>query len=167
MQIPIQLLDIEGDGFHVMIQGKINGMEANFLVDTGASRSVFDIHDITAYIPQPQLVKKESMTAGIASSDFEIFTFMIDNLEIGDLSLQPYEAVAVDLEEVHESYQKLGLPRITGIIGGDLLVKLKATINYRLKKIRLTKPRSVRKRNTYNPSANESTGSSTANPSTD
>lgn len=148
MQIPIQLLDIEGDGFHVMIQGKINGMEANFLVDTGASRSVFDIHSITAYIPQLQLEKKTSMTAGIASSDFDIYSFIIDNLEIGDIALQSYEAVAVDLTEVHESYQKLELPLITGIIGGDLLVKLKATINYRLKKIRLTKPRSVLKRNT-------------------
>lgn len=146
MQFPIRLLDIEGDGFHVMIQGKINGMEANFLIDTGASRSVFDIHTITHYIPQPRLVKKESMTAGIASSDFETYSFIIDNLEIGDILLQSYEAVAVDLAEVHESYQKLGLPLITGIIGGDLLVKLKATINYRLRKIRFTQPRAVSRR---------------------
>ena len=167
MQIPIRILDIEGDGFHVMIQGKINGMEANFRIDTGASRSVFDIQSITQYIPHPRLVKKESMTAGIASSDFEIYTFIIDNLEIGDIALCPYEAVAVDLTEVHESYQKLGLPNISGIIGGDLLVKLKATINYRLKKIRLTKPRSVRRRSTYIPSANESTPNTTVVPSTD
>ena len=147
MRIPFKLLDIEGDGFHAMIHGKINGMEANFLIDTGASRSVFDIHAITAFIPKPKLVKKESMTAGIASSDFEIYSFIIDNLEIGDILLPSYEAVAVDLAEVHESYQKLGLPLITGIIGGDLLVKLKATINYRLRTIRFTKPRSVVKRN--------------------
>lgn len=146
MRIPFKLLDIEGDGFHAMIQGKINGMEANFLIDTGASRSVFDIHAITAYIPQPKLVKKESITAGIASSDFEIYTFIIENLELGDIVMHQYEAAAVDLEEVHDSYQKIGLPFIVGIIGGDLLVKLKATINYRLRTIRFTKPRSVVKR---------------------
>lgn len=167
MQIPIRILDIEGDGFHVMIQGKINGMEANFLIDTGASRSVFDIQAITHYIQHLQLMKKKTITAGIASSDFEVFTFMIDNLELGDIAIRPYEALAVDLTEVHESYQMLGLPMITGIIGGDLLVKLKATINYRLKKIRLTKPRSVRKHNTYTPSANESTPNANEVPSTD
>ena len=150
-----------------MIQGRINGMEANFLVDTGASRSVFDIQTITTYIQQPKLVKKASMTAGIASSDFDIYSFIIDNLEIGDILLQSYEAVACDLTEVHESYQKLGLPLITGIIGGDLLVKLKATINYRLKKIRLTKPRSVRTRSTYNPLAKVSTDKETDVPPTD
>ena len=60
--------------------------------------------------------------------------------------MHQYEAAAVDLEEVHDSYQKIGLPFIVGIIGGDLLVKLKATINYRLRTIRFTKPRSVVKR---------------------
>ena len=65
MQIPIRLLDIEGEGFHVMIQGKINGMEANFLIDTGASRSVFDPTVITKFIENPNFEKKEGITAGV------------------------------------------------------------------------------------------------------
>jgi hypothetical protein len=35
-------------------------------------------------------------------------------------------------------YGKLGLPRIDGIIGGDLLKRYKAVINYKGKKLRLT-----------------------------
>ena len=142
MQIPIRLLDIEGEGFHAMVKGKINGLEANFLIDTGASRSVFDPTVITRFIENPKFEKKEGITAGVGGNDLESSTFIINTLSFGDIEIKDYEAVALDLENVHETYQKLGLPAIDGIIGGDLLYRLKATINYRLRKIRFTKPRS-------------------------
>ena len=142
MQIPIRLLDIEGEGFHVMIQGKINGMEASFLVDTGASRSVFDPTVITRFVENPDFKKKPGITAGVGGSELESATFVINTLSFGDIEIHNYEAVALDLENIHETYQKLNLPAIDGIIGGDLLYRLQATLNYRLRKIRFTKPRS-------------------------
>ena len=142
MEIPIRLLDIEGEGFHVMIPGKINGMKANFLIDTGASRSVFDPTVITQFIENPNFEKKEGITAGVGGNDLESSTFIIKSLTLGDIDLKDYEAVALDLENIHDNYRKLGLPTIHGIIGGDILVKLKATLNYRLRKIRFTKPHS-------------------------
>ena len=50
IEVPLQLLDIEGEGFHIMVKGKIHGKEANFLIDTGASRSVFDPKTISNFI---------------------------------------------------------------------------------------------------------------------
>ena len=141
MQIPFRLLDIEGEGYHLMIKGEINGVEANFLVDTGASRSVFDPTAISRFIQNPTFEKKDGITAGVGGNDLDPSTFTIPTLSFGDIVIHNYEAVALDLENVHESYQKLGLPTIDGIIGGDILYRLKATINYRLRKIRFTKPR--------------------------
>ena len=140
IEVPIQLLDIEGDGFHIMVQGKIHGKEAHFLIDTGASRSVFDPNTITDFIDDIQFEKKEGMTAGVGSSDLESSTFIIDNFSIGNLEINNYEAVALDLENIHEMYAKIALPNIDGILGGDLLKKYKAVINYRSKKLRLTPP---------------------------
>ena len=138
IEVPLQLLDIEGEGFHIMVQGKIHGKEARFLIDTGASRSVFDPHTITDFIDNVAFEKKEGMTAGVGSSDLESATFMIEIFSIGELEIHDYEAVALDLENIHEMYGKLGLPRIDGIIGGDLLKCYKAVINYKGKKLRLT-----------------------------
>ena len=121
-----------------MVQGKIHGKEAHFLVDTGASRSVFDPNTITDFIDNVAFEKKEGMTAGVGSSDLESATFMIEVFSIGELEIHEYEAVALDLENIHEMYGKLGLPRIDGIIGGDLLKRYKAVINYKGKKLRLT-----------------------------
>lgn len=145
MQIPIQLLDIEGDGFHILVKGKINGLEANFLIDTGASRSVFDPTVITRFVENPEFKKKPGITAGVGGNDLESATFIIDTLSFGEIDIHHYEAVALDLENIHETYQKLHLPAIDGIIGGDLLYQLKATLNYRLRKIRFTAPRSKSK----------------------
>ena len=138
IEVPLQLLDIEGEGFHIMVKGLIHDKEANFLIDTGASRSVFDPNTITDFIDNIQFEKKEGMTAGVGSSDLESATFVIDHFSVGELEIHDYEAVALDLENIHEMYGKLGLPRIDGIIGGDLLKRHKAVINYRSKKLRLT-----------------------------
>jgi len=138
IEIPLQLLDIEGEGFHIMVQGWIHGKEAHFLIDTGASRSVFDPTTIAGFIENPQFEQKEGITAGVGSSDLESSTFLIDSLVIGELEIRDYEAVALDLESIHEMYAKLHLPHIDGIIGGDLLMRHKAIINYKAKKIRLT-----------------------------
>ena len=134
----MQLLDIEGEGFHIMVKGLIHGKEANFLLDTGASRSVFDPKTISSFIENLTFEKKEGMTAGVGSSDLESATFRIDVFSLGDMEILDYEAVALDLENIHEMYGKLGLPHIDGIIGGDLLRHHKAVINYRNKKLRLT-----------------------------
>lgn len=137
IEVPIQLLDIEGEGFHIMVSGMIHGKEASFLIDTGASRSVFVPKTITTFIEDIQFEKKEGMSAGVGSSDLESATFVIDRLGIGALEITDYEAVALDLENIHEMYGKLGLPHIDGIIGGDLLKRHKAVINYRSNKLRL------------------------------
>ena len=138
IEIPLQLLDIEGEGFHIMVKGMIHGKEANFLIDTGASRSVFDPNTISTFIDDLEFEKKEGMTAGVGSSDLESATFRIDVFSIGGLEIVDYEAVALDLENIHEMYDKLGLPHIDGIIGGDLLKRYKAIVNYKSKKLRLT-----------------------------
>lgn len=142
MQVPIQLLNIEEEGFHILMHGKINGMEAIFLIDTGASRSVFDPAVISRFIQHPHFKKKKGITSGVGGNDLESSTFTISSLALGDIELHDYEAVALDMQNIHETYEKLGLPAIDGIIGGDILYRLKATINYRLRKIRLTTPRS-------------------------
>lgn len=137
IEVPLQLLDIEGEGFHIMVEGKIQGMEAHFLIDTGASRSVFDPVVISHFIDDLQFEKKEGITAGVGSSDLESSVFYIEDLSIGAMQIKHYQAVALDLSNIHEMYGKLGLPRIDGIIGGDLLKRHKAIINYKSKKMRV------------------------------
>ena len=137
IEIPINIINIEGDGFHIVTEGLINGKTARFVVDTGASRTVFDKDRILNYINNPEFSEKEGLSAGIGGTDISSFIFDIEELRFGDLMIKDYQAVAMDLSNINDSYEMIKLPPIDGVFGGDLLKKHNAVINYRLKKIRL------------------------------
>ncbi|MBI2281436.1 MAG: clan AA aspartic protease, partial [Bacteroidetes bacterium] len=50
---------------------------------------------------------------------------------LNDLTLNHYEATLLNLHHVNESYQKIGLASIDGILGGDILTDYKAVIDYK------------------------------------
>lgn len=138
IEVPINIISIEGDGFHLIAEGLINGKSARFVVDTGASRTVFDKERILAYIDNPEFNEKEGLSAGIGGTDISSFIFKLEELSFGELSVKDYQAVAMDLSNVNNSYAMLNIPPVDGVLGGDLLYKHKAVISYKLKKIRLT-----------------------------
>ena len=138
IEVPINIISIEGDGFHIIAEGLINGKSARFVVDTGASRTVFDKDRILNYIDNPEFNEKEGISAGIGGTDLSSFIFNIEELSFGDLKINDYQAVAMDLSNVNNSYAMLKLPPIDGVLGGDLMKKHQTVINYKLKKMRLT-----------------------------
>ena len=138
IEIPINIINIEGDGFHLIAEGLINNKPARFVVDTGASRTVFDKDRILNYIDNPEFNEKEGISAGIGGTDISSFIFNIEELSFGDLKINGYQAVAMDLSNVNNSYAMLKLPPVDGVLGGDLMKKYQAVINYKLKKMRLT-----------------------------
>ena len=138
IEVPINIISIEGDGFHIIAEGLINGKSARFVVDTGASRTVFDKERILAYIDNPEFNEKEGLSAGIGGTDISSFIFKLEELSFGELSVKDYQAVAMDLSNVNNSYAMLNIPPVDGVLGGDLLNKHKAVISYKLKKMRLT-----------------------------
>ncbi len=138
IEVPVNIISIEGDGFHIIAEGLINGKSARFVVDTGASRTVFDKERILAYIDNPEFNEKEGLSAGIGGTDISSFIFKLEELSFGELSVKDYQAVAMDLSNVNNSYAMLNIPPVDGVLGGDLLYKHKAVISYKLKKMRLT-----------------------------
>lgn len=138
IEIPINIINIEGDGFHLIVEGMINNKPARFVVDTGASRTVFDKDRILNYIDNPEFNEKEGISAGIGGTDITSFIFNIEELSFGDLKINGYQAVAMDLSNINNSYAMLKLPPVDGVLGGDLMKKYQAVINYKLKKMRLT-----------------------------
>ena len=78
IELPINIISIEGDGFHLIAEGCINGKTARFVVDTGASRTVFDKDKILNYISNPEFSEKEGISAGIGGTDISSFIFNIE-----------------------------------------------------------------------------------------
>lgn len=128
--LPITRLPIEQDGYHLLIAGKINGKKANFLIDTGASRTVFDEQEIMPYLQEARFEANEKLSTGLGTNEMPSRVTLIDSIKFGRLHITHYPSVIIDLSNVHFSYSALGLPRIVGILGGDLMNKYQCRIDY-------------------------------------
>ena len=137
--IPIEILPIEDDGFHLLIRAKINDKKANLIVDTGASRTVFDETLIKNFLPEEynDFEINEKLSTGLGTNTMQSSAFSLKSLKIGNLNIENYMAVILDLNNINDSYAKLKLPKIHGVIGGDLLSKYKAVIYYKAKNLKL------------------------------
>ncbi len=65
---------------------------------------------------------------------------LLSNLKLGELEIVDYDATILDLKHVNQSYEKLDLEPIDGIIGGDILTGYKAVIDYEKKELVLNSP---------------------------
>lgn len=137
--IKMELAPIEEDGIHLFISGRINGKKARFLIDTGASRSVLDKDRLARFFKggEVALEKTEKLSTGLGTNTMESNTITLELLSIGRLIIRKYHIVALDLTHVNQSYQHIGLKKIDGVIGGDLLLSLRAIIDYREKVLQI------------------------------
>ncbi len=138
-KIPFQLIRIEDSGYHLLIEVKINRKTAHLLIDTGASKTVFDLSQIGNYLDNGAFTDSEVLSAGLGTNTLASKSAILENLSIGEFEIINYSAIVIDMQHVNESYQKLGLQAFDGILGSDILYKYKASIDYKTKTLKLRK----------------------------
>lgn len=139
--IKLKLLELEPDNFHIIIKGKIENFPVNLVIDTGASHTCFDLQFFTSLNQDAHIMETDGMNVGVGGSDFESKIAQIHNFRIGRLSIDAYQVVLLDLEQINAAYRSVGLPEIHGIIGGDFLYKHEALIDYSTGELTLWKKR--------------------------
>ncbi|MCX2429171.1 aspartyl protease family protein [Pedobacter sp. GR22-10] len=127
--IPLKLINLQDDGFHLLVEIVVF-KETHFAVlDTGASRSVFDKAIIEKHLSETLHVSEEINAATLFTTTTTIQA-TIPEVKIGTLKIKNYETVAFDLQSVSATYQQFGHPPIAAIIGGDILMQYNAVIHY-------------------------------------
>ena len=135
--VPLTLINLQDNGFHLLVEIVVFGEKLFAVLDTGASRSVFDKGLMEKHI-QELTVSDETQAATIFSTATTLQGF-IPKLKIVDLILKQYHAVALDLQSVTDTYLLMGHPPISAIIGGDILMEFHAKIDYQKKVLRFYK----------------------------
>ncbi|MBC6109789.1 aspartyl protease family protein [Pedobacter fastidiosus] len=138
ISIPLKLINLQDDGFHLLVEIVVFKQKHFAVLDTGASRSVFDKGLIESHLSETLHVSDEINAATLFTTTTTIQA-TIPELKIGKLKLKDYETVAFDLQSVSDTYQQFGHPPIMSIIGGDILMKFKALINYDTMELILSK----------------------------
>jgi putative NADPH-quinone reductase len=136
--LPIKLLKIENDGFHLLTEVLINGRKALVIVDTGASRSAFDRERIRKFVKQKKFRRNAQLASGIGTNTMRSHMITFRTLALGKIILKNYVAVLLDLSHVNKAYARLKISSVDGIIGSDLLKKHKAVVDYGKKTLRVS-----------------------------
>ncbi|NLA24323.1 MAG: hypothetical protein GX879_05085 [Bacteroidales bacterium] len=134
-KVPINIVDLDSSGFHITVFAKASRFKLNLLIDTGASKSIFDInHKAFASFDLVQL-DDDIKSSGINAEISGINAAIIPNFKIGDMRVTDMPALFMPFEHINNVYIELEKKPIAGIIGGDFLLKYDAIIDYESKEL--------------------------------
>src|ERR1022692_980793 len=119
--IPINFLDLDYGGYHLLVKARINGKSARFVLDTGASKTVFDKNRYDRFVKKVEMHKNAEFSAGLGTNQMETHTVFVDKLKFGNLIIEDYEGIVMDLSHVNQAYQGHGERMIDGVLGSDIL----------------------------------------------
>lgn len=134
-----RLRRIEPQSFHPILRAKIGTQAVDLVIDTGASKSCFDINTMKRI--QKNLIEisnEGDVKAGIGSSDFEAASSVIKDFEVGALKLKRYPAVLLSLDHINAAYSDAGFKSVQGMLGCDFLKRFKAVIDFETRTMTLT-----------------------------
>ncbi|HPE87281.1 MAG: hypothetical protein EOL88_15195 [Bacteroidia bacterium] len=131
--IPIELVTLE-NGYHLMLTARVNGAPVRMLIDTGASLTCFDAERILELpdIDPDAIFETEEQGTGLGTNSMQSAFTELETFEVGALLLEDYPVIIIDMQHVNESYIKLGVEPIDGVLGSDFLLRHKAVIDYGL-----------------------------------
>lgn len=126
--VPLQIIDLHGDGYHPLVEIKVNRTSYILVLDTGASKTAFD-HNLLER-SGALIIESERLSTGLGVINMASFTAVINNIQIGDLHISDFEVAVLDLSTINVAYRQLNHPEVLGVLGGDILMKYNAVIDY-------------------------------------
>ncbi len=106
-QVPIELVRLKENSFHIIVKTEIDGVRGDMIIDTGASITVIDQNKVAEKTPEIQTNRIQS---GI-------------------------QLAGIDLQYVNEMYDEHLKRNVLGLLGCDFCVKHQARIDFKNKRL--------------------------------
>jgi len=142
VKIPLEIVELDNTSFHLFVEGFVNGQSCNFIIDTGASKTVFALHHLQPILHEDTVSQPDIQSAGITASSMDSHSGVISHFKLGNFSIRNMDIILIDLSSIDELYQKYTNKSIWGLIGSDFLLKYKAKLDYDSKVLTLKVPKS-------------------------
>ena len=113
---------------HLLIKGKINDVEGNFILDTGASSSCVGFECIEHF--GLLAADSETKAAGAGGLGMLTQTSVENTLKLGRWKSKDFGLVIFDMSHVNEALQQYKAKPVHGIIGADILLEGEGIIDY-------------------------------------
>ncbi len=144
VRVPLQIIDVQGEGYHLLLKIKLFNRLFTLVLDTGASKTAFDHTLLTAASGNAVITASDMLSTGLGTNCMVSSTISVSDLYIGDLLVKEFEAAVLDLSTINVAYRQIGQPEVLGVLGGDVLMKYKAVIDYSKQLLKLKQKGSSR-----------------------
>lgn len=142
--IPLTLLNLQEEGYHLLIEVSSFDQNFNMVVDTGASKTVLDRDTLlSSGIDESGLQDTDILSTGLGTNSMSSQFLSLPQLSIGDWNVKNMQVAVLDLSAINYAYEQMKFPQVIGVLGGDILHPYGAIINYKKKSLQLNS----RKRN--------------------
>lgn len=136
--LPLEIVTIdEGGGIHLCAEITLNRKKCKMVLDTGASRTVFDQDEIKRYVKEDITEIAGKMSAGLGTDSMQTHSVLVKKMKLKSLEITDYEGLALDLTLLNNSYEQLGYKKVIGVLGSDILQEYEAVIDFGKKKLTL------------------------------
>ena len=142
--IPLNLIELDDQSYHLLIKASINSIPLNLIIDTGASKTVFDRKILEESLPAHESEIQNIRSSGIMADNIDSKMGIADIFRIGDLELNGYPVVMIDLDAINKLYLKIAGKKIHGLLGSDFLFEWDAIIDYKKLVLILRKPKRLK-----------------------
>ena len=134
-EIRFEIIELEAKTYHPLIKAEFTGLEEYWwVIDTGASKSVFDSSLTEHYLTNED---ESVMATGLGKEVVETNSGTIAELKLGGLNFGPLKVALVDFEHINNEYAKFSDKKIAGLIGCDFLYSRNAILDFEQAKITL------------------------------
>jgi hypothetical protein len=128
--VPLQIIELQDDGFHPLVEVVVFGKAHLLVLDTGASKTAFDKAMMEQAYEEAEFLASDKLSTGLGTNSMESFTATILDMHIGTLNIPVFEVAVLDLSTINVAYGQLNKPLVLGVLGGDILMQYGAVIDY-------------------------------------
>lgn len=129
MLVPLILVELGPQSYHLLIEVRMYGVETSFVLDSGASRSLIDSTLLPASTVPIDLV--EPLVAyGVDAGNVPVRLVYGVELSLGNgLWIRRMDFITADLSAMRELYAEASGREIFGVLGCDFLLSCCTSIN--------------------------------------
>lgn len=136
-RIPFQIIELEHQSYHIVIDGKIDTIDLTLIVDTGASRTIIDKRYADKLV-KLDFGTENPIATGLSAEQIPVELFNIPMLSLEGVIFENVPSLTADLTAINDIYISLTGKPIGGLIGCDFLLQRVKGIDLKRKYITIS-----------------------------
>jgi len=135
VEISFEIVELDSQTYHPLVMAEFAGLEEHWwVIDSGASKSVFDISLIDHFAYDEN---ESVMATGLGKEVVETCSGIITEFKIGGINFGSLKVALVHFDHINDEYAKFSKKKIVGLIGCDFLYSRKAILDFEYKLLKL------------------------------